>query len=107
MGDECQLFDIQNVNTAPRHITNHREMFCNWNCFNPSTTIRYAVPKSAKVVVKIYDVLGREVAELVNDRRSAGEYTIVWNAQNFASGIYYYRMTADDFVSVKKLILMK
>ncbi|UCF64016.1 MAG: T9SS type A sorting domain-containing protein [bacterium] len=77
------------------------------NPFNPATTIRYAVPRTSQVVVKIYDILGREVAELVNDQQNAGEYDIIWNAQKFASGIYYYRMTAGDFVSVKKLVLMK
>jgi hypothetical protein len=77
------------------------------NPFNPSTTIRYAVPRSSQVVVKIYDILGRQVAELVNDQRNAGEYSVIWDARNFASGIYYYRMTAGDFVSVKKLVLMK
>ncbi|MBN2367163.1 MAG: T9SS type A sorting domain-containing protein, partial [Calditrichaeota bacterium] len=77
------------------------------NPFNPVTTIRYDVPKQSQVTVKIYDVMGREVAELVNDPHAAGSYSVIWNANYFASGIYYYRMKAGDFVSVRKLVLMK
>lgn len=77
------------------------------NPFNPSTTIQYHVPKTAAVTVTVYDVLGREVAELVNGRHAAGAYTVTWNARNYGSGVYYYRMTAGDFVSVRKLVLIK
>ena len=77
------------------------------NPFNPATTIRYDVPKQSHITIKIYDLLGREVAELVNDEHPAGAYKIVWNAKSFASGVYLYRITAGDFVSVRKLVLMK
>jgi len=93
---------------SPEEIPTEFAMFQNYpNPFNPSTTIRYDVPEKAQVTVKIYDLMGREVAELVNDQHTAGAYTIVWNARDFASGVYYYRMTAGDFVSVRKLVLMK
>lgn len=77
------------------------------NPFNPATTIRYDVPRPAQVTVKVYDVTGREVAELVNARVGAGAYEVVWNATGYASGVYYYRIHAGDYVSVRKLILMK
>jgi hypothetical protein len=77
------------------------------NPFNPSTTIRYDIPKQTQVTVKIYDVMGRLVEELVNDQHAPGAYMATWNAQGYASGIYYYRINAGDFVSVRKLILMK
>jgi hypothetical protein len=77
------------------------------NPFNPSTTIRYDVPRQAHVTIKIYDILGRVMTELVNDQRSPGTYSIDWNAAKYASGIYYYRINAGDFVKVRKLMLMK
>jgi hypothetical protein len=77
------------------------------NPFNPTTTIRYDVSRPGLVQVKVYDLMGREVTELVNDQHPAGSYSIIWNAQGFASGVYYYRITAGDFVSVRKLVLMK
>jgi hypothetical protein len=77
------------------------------NPFNPSTTIRYDIPKQCDVTLKVYDIMGRQVAELVNGNHNAGAYQIVWNARGFASGIYYFRIIAGDFVSVKKLVLMK
>jgi hypothetical protein len=77
------------------------------NPFNPSTTIRYHLPKRTHVTLKIHDVMGREVAELVNGEHEAGAYDIVWNAQGLTSGVYYYRISTDDFISVQKLVLMK
>jgi hypothetical protein len=77
------------------------------NPFNPSTTIRYDVPKETNVTLKIYDIMGREVAELVNQRHDAGAYQIAWNANGMTSGVYFYRISAGDFTSVRKLILMK
>ncbi|MGH7492317.1 MAG: T9SS type A sorting domain-containing protein [bacterium] len=77
------------------------------NPFNPSTTIRYHVPKQAHVMLKIHDLMGREVAELVNREHDAGAYDLVWEAQGLPSGVYYYRISAKGFTSVQKLILMK
>jgi hypothetical protein len=77
------------------------------NPFNPTTTISYDVPKQSLVNIKVYDIIGREIAELVNDQHAAGAYKILWNAKGYASGVYYYRITAGDFVSVKKLVLVK
>lgn len=77
------------------------------NPFNPSTTIEYSIPKDAAVSVKIYDILGKEVATLVNDQKSAGTYILNWNASNFSSGIYFYRLTAGEFTETKKMFLVK
>jgi hypothetical protein len=77
------------------------------NPFNPVTAIRYDVPKQAHVSIKIYDLMGRKVTELVNDEKPAGSYTISWDAHNYASGMYYYKISAGDFISVRKLVLMK
>ncbi|MFA6470284.1 MAG: T9SS type A sorting domain-containing protein [Bacteroidota bacterium] len=77
------------------------------NPFNPSTLIRYALPSSAHVKLTIHDILGREIATLVNEEQSAGWKEIQWNAQNFASGMYLVRMSANNFTQAKKILLMK
>ena len=77
------------------------------NPFNPSTTIEYSIPKSSFVSLKVYDVLGREVVTLVDEEKSQGNYLVVFNAKGLSSGIYFYRMQAENFVEIKKLILMK
>lgn len=77
------------------------------NPFNPQTTIQLELPTDGFVSLKIYNVLGQEVATLVSDNLLAGNYKYVWNASNFASGIYVYRLEANGFVLDKKMILMK
>lgn len=77
------------------------------NPFNPSTIINYAVPQKSLVTIMVYDVMGRMVASLVNEEKTAGNYNIQFNASNLASGVYLYRMQAGEFIQTKKLILMK
>ena len=77
------------------------------NPFNPSTKIRYSIPKASRVTLKIYDILGREVQTLVNEQQAPGQYTVTFNAQNLASGVYFYRISAGNFNEVKKLMLLK
>jgi len=77
------------------------------NPFNPSTTIKFSVPQQTNVVLKVYDILGSEVANLVNETLYAGNYTINFNASQFASGMYIYKITAGNFVTTKKMILLK
>ena len=77
------------------------------NPFNPSTTINFTLPEESRVNLTIYDILGRQMTELVNGKLSAGYYSVLWNAANFASGVYFYRLRAGNFVETKKLLLMK
>jgi hypothetical protein len=77
------------------------------NPFNATTEIQYVVRGSATVRLTIYDMLGREVATLVNDRKRAGRYSVVWDARDVASGIYFARMTVDGMQQVRKLLLIK
>ncbi|MHB8335839.1 MAG: T9SS type A sorting domain-containing protein [Ignavibacteriaceae bacterium] len=77
------------------------------NPFNPTTTINYSVSKTSMVTIKVYDILGNEVASLMNEERPAGRYSVNFNASKLASGVYFYRMQAGSFVETKKLILMK
>lgn len=77
------------------------------NPFNPETRIQFGLPKSGNVKLVIYDVLGAEVATLVNSRLEAGFHTVVFSGSNYASGIYFYRIESGDFVNVKKMVLVK
>ncbi len=77
------------------------------NPFNPSTTIRYALPSSANVKLCVYDLLGREIATLVNEEQSAGWKEVEWNGSNVSSGMYFYKLEAGGFAEVKKLMLLK
>ena len=77
------------------------------NPFNPSTRIQYAISSRQLVTLKVYDVLGKEIATLVNEEKSAGSYEIEFNASHLASGIYYYQLRAGDYVETKKMILLK
>jgi hypothetical protein len=82
------------------------------NPFNPSTKINYAVKELSRVHIAIYNILGQEVATLVNSKLAAGQYAIDWNGMNskneaLSSGIYFYRMTVGNFIETKKMILMK
>ncbi len=84
------------------------KLFQNYpNPFNPTTTIQYAIPKAEHVTLKVYDELGREVTTLVNENKEAGQYRVNFNGSNFASGIYFYRITAGSFSQAKKLMLLK
>ena len=77
------------------------------NPFNPVTKIRYDIPNSGNVSLKIYDNIGREVKTLVNEFKDAGYYTVEFNGSNFASGIYYYKLETSNFTATKKMILLK
>jgi hypothetical protein len=77
------------------------------NPFNPSTTIRFALPAASPVTVKVYDLLGQEVATLVNEVRPAGEHSVTFDASALSSGIYFYQLRVNNFVESKKLMLVK
>jgi hypothetical protein len=77
------------------------------NPFNPSTKIRYSVPQSSYIIIKIFDILGNEIETLVDGEKNVGTYEITWFAENLPSGIYFYRHQAGSFVETKKMVLMK
>ncbi len=98
-------------NGVPRHFALKQNYP---NPFNPTTKIDFGLPKQSQVSLIIYDILGREVKELVNDKLQAGYYHFTWDATRFASGVYFYRIEAQSlsgdkksFVEVKKLLLLK
>ena len=77
------------------------------NPFNPSTIIKYALPEASRVSLTMYNIRGREVALLINGNMPAGFHEVTWDASNFASGVYIYRLQAEDFVQTKKMVLLK
>ena len=76
------------------------------NPFNPSTNIKYEIPAVARVTIKVYDVLGSEVATLVDGMHQPGRYEVVWDARNVTSGVYLYRLQSGTFVATKKMVLL-
>ena len=77
------------------------------NPFNPTTTIQFGIPQQAFVSLKVYDMSGKLVAELVNEIKEKGYYTVKFDGMNLSSGFYVYRLTAGDFTSIKKMSLIK
>ncbi|MFC2119735.1 T9SS type A sorting domain-containing protein [Bacteroidota bacterium] len=77
------------------------------NPFNPVTKIKYAIPQSSNVVVKVFDVLGNEVTTLVNEEKQAGTYELTWKGENAPSGVYFYQLKAGSFVETKKMVLLR
>ena len=77
------------------------------NPFNPTTTIRFSIPEESFVIIKVYDITGKEISTLVNERKTAGNYSVVFNASGLPSGVYLYRMQTGIYMSTKKFILLK
>ena len=77
------------------------------NPFNPSTTIKFSIPKGGYVEIKLYDILGREVATLVSDPFTAGTYSVEFDASKLSSGVYFYKIKVGDFTDTKKMVLIK
>jgi len=104
-GSFSKITDVDDINLQipSEYILNQNYP----NPFNPTTNISYSIPTNGKVSLRIYDVLGKEVANLVNENKSAGNYTIEFNGTDLVSGIYFYKLQINDFVETKKLILMK
>ncbi|MEM3170613.1 MAG: S8 family serine peptidase [Candidatus Nitrosotenuis sp.] len=94
-------------------LPNKFELHQNYpNPFNPATTIRYSLPKNTKVTLAVYNILGQEIATLVDEDQKAGRYQVTWSGRNYAShfvnsGIYIYRLEAGEFVETKKMLLLR
>ena len=104
--DEENAESVQTENSVPVTFNLNQNYP---NPFNPTTTIEYSVPQNSFVSLKVYDIAGKEVATLVNTQVSAGNYSVNFNADLYrlSSGIYFYKLTAGNQVSVKKLVLLK
>lgn len=101
-GDNPELTEIPDV------IKYKYELNDNYpNPFNPSTNISYELAAGGFTTLKIYDILGKEVASLVNEKQNAGSYIVQWNASSFSSGVYFYKLQTNGFIQTKRMILTK
>jgi len=99
------LTDEQSISSE---IPASYSLFQNYpNPFNPVTRIRYDLPRAGVVRLAVYDVMGREIESLVNERQAAGSYEAVWDGTRFASGVYFYRLTAEGYSETRKMILIR
>ena len=97
------IIEVQTGNIPDKFILNQNYP----NPFNPSTTIKYQIPRPGLVTLKVYDILGKEIINLVNENKIAGFYEVNFDASKLPSGIYIYQLKVNDFVSNKKMILLK
>jgi len=97
-------FGIEIDLTIPLHFTLEQNYP---NPFNPSTKIKYSVPQSSYVIIKVFDILGNEIETLVNEEKPVGTYELTWYAKNLPSGIYFYRLRAGSFIETKKMVILK
>ncbi len=111
-----QFSVITNVKSNESNVPLNFTLYQNYpNPFNPSTTIKYTIPEEVKnqksevknVILKIYDILGREVATLVNKKQKPGTYKVNFDASKLPSGIYFYRLNCENFIKTKKMTLIK
>jgi len=77
------------------------------NPFNPSTTIGFSIPEASDVKIEIYNVLGQRIGVLLDEFRDAGRHSVVWDAGNIPSGVYFYRIKTSDFENTRKMLLLK
>jgi N-acetylneuraminic acid mutarotase len=103
--DDCSTVDVEKQTTV---VPTQYELSQNYpNPFNPTTTIRFSVPTSTLLSLKVYNILGQEVATLAEGLHAAGTYNVKWDASNFATGVYFYRLQSNNFAETKKLLLLK
>ncbi|MGD0338143.1 MAG: FG-GAP-like repeat-containing protein [Bacteroidota bacterium] len=96
------------VESDGQTLPTHFSLMQNYpNPFNPTTTINYQLPSRSHVTLKVFDILGRDVATLVAEEKAPGRYTATWNAADLAGGVYFYKMSAGSFSETKKLILLR
>ena len=101
--DACSVTNVGPIETPVNYNLSQNYP----NPFNPTTKINYALPKSGYVTLKVYDVLGKEVATLVNEAKNAGNYSVEFNASNLSSGMYFYKIDVNGFSEVKRMMLVK
>jgi photosystem II stability/assembly factor-like uncharacterized protein len=99
---------VVSVEGETNSIPNNFNLTQNYpNPFNPSTKIKYSIPQTSNVLIKVFDILSNEIETLVNDEKQTGTYELTWNATNLPSGVYFYRLKAGDFVETKKMVLLR
>jgi hypothetical protein len=100
-----EIIGIQNISSE---VPSDYILFQNYpNPFNPATSIKFSIPKSSNVKLVVYDITGKELELLVNEQLKAGTYQTNWNALNYPSGVYFYRLTAGEYSETKRMVLVK
>ena len=108
LGDGTWWPDLVGVRQVPNSVPTKYTLSQNYpNPFNPTTNIKYSIPQSGFVTLKVYNMLGQEVATLVNQQQNTGEYNVDFNASNLASGVYMYRIQSGNISITKKMMLLK
>ena len=103
--DDPTLIGIKKQQTV---ITSDYRLYQNYpNPFNPNTKIKFDVPSSSFVKITVYNILGKEITTLINKKLSAGSYAVDWNGSSYPSGVYFYKLVADDYVDIKNMLLLK
>ena len=99
---------VTGVESERGNVPGTYTLFQNYpNPFNPNTKIKYSIPKSSQVIIKIFNTLGEELKTLVNDEKSPGAYEVIWNAEKLSSGVYFYQLKTGSFIETKKMILLR
>jgi hypothetical protein len=99
---------VTSVSEETEFIVNNYFLNSNYpNPFNPTTSIEFRIVEFGFVSLKVYDVLGKEVATLINEEIAAGRYNVVFDASNLPSGIYFYRLSVNNFSMTRKMVLIK
>ena len=99
---------ISNIKTVNNEIPDDYSLSQNYpNPFNPTTSIDFSIPDAGMVTLKVYDMLGKEITTLVDEFKGAGTYTVEFDGTDISSGTYFYRMQSDDFIKVKRMMLVK
>ena len=99
---------ISGIDEANSGMIHSYHLYQNYpNPFNPSTRIDYQLPASALVIVKVFDILGKEIETLVDEHQNAGNHSVLFNASNLPSGVYLYKIKAGTYHDTKKLLLLK
>ena len=100
--------DIMTSTINSNNVVNNYHLYQNYpNPFNPSTKIKFDIPKSSNIKISVYDIAGKEISILVNQKVSSGSYEVQFNGEKYSSGIYFYKLESDDFVQTNKMILLK
>ena len=108
LDDSLRILKNLKLVSYVNNIPTSYKLFQNYpNPFNPSTTINFDIPKSGNVDIKIFDLSGKEIKTLINEFKNAGSYEVTFNAGSFASGVYFYSLKAGNFISARKMLLLK
>jgi len=109
-GNGIELIQIMNYTDVEKEsdLPNGYYLSQNYpNPFNPTTKIIYSIPAASRVTIKVYDVTGKEISTIENTERTAGTYVVTFNAKQLASGVYYYKLIANNYTATKKFVLIK